>query len=353
MAVVAALDFLQKPEKYPISPVCVVFGDETFLRTEVFRVLRSTLLPGEDADFSLTRYDGATTTFIEAIREASTPAMFGASGKRLVQIDPADAFISQYRDRLEDYLDDPSKAGVLLLQPTSFPSNLRLYKKASAKGLVVDCKAIPQKKIPSWLKSWAPKKCGASISAEAAETLVELVGDDLGALDQETRRLALLVSPPKNEIDVALIREQVGAWRQKKVWDMIDAALAGDAAEAFRQLDRLTTAGEQPIAILAQSAATLRKLAAATQLYIDAEKSGLPPYIPTILDKVGVKPFFRAKYADQMKKLGRRRGEKLAALLLQADLDLKGASRSDPRLILERFLAQISHPAMRSFSVLR
>ncbi|MBQ9128484.1 MAG: hypothetical protein IJY15_12090, partial [Thermoguttaceae bacterium] len=69
---VAALDFLQSPEKYPITPVCVVFGDEAFLRTEVFRTIRSLVLPDDEADFSLTRYDGAAVSFVDAIRETST-----------------------------------------------------------------------------------------------------------------------------------------------------------------------------------------------------------------------------------------------------------------------------------------
>ncbi|MBR4103793.1 MAG: DNA polymerase III subunit delta [Thermoguttaceae bacterium] len=348
---VAALDFLQSPEKYPIAPVCVVFGDEAFLRTEVFRTIRSLVLPDDEADFSLTRYDGAAVSFVDAIRETSTLAMFG-SGKRLVQIESADSFISQNRDKLETYFDEPAASGVLLLQPNSFPSNLRLYKKAVAKGLVVDCKAIPQKQIPGWLTRWTPKSCGAKISKDAAETLVELVGDDLGALDQEAKRLALLANPP-GELTVELVQTQVGAWRQKKVWDMIDAALGGQTAEALRQLDKLLTAGEAPIAILAQAAATLRKLAAATELFVETEAAGAVPNMTTILDKVGVKPFFRAKYAEQLKKLGRRRGERLAQALLEADVDLKGGSRSDPRLTLERFLVRFSSPEARPFGTLR
>ncbi|MBR2003686.1 MAG: hypothetical protein IJ991_05840, partial [Thermoguttaceae bacterium] len=67
----------------------------------------------------------------------------------------------------------------------------------------------------------------------------------------------------------------------------------------------------------------------------------------------GVKPFFRAKYAEQLKKLGRRRGERLAQALLEADVDLKGGSRSDPRLTLERFLVRFSSPEARPFGTLR
>jgi len=345
MGSVAALDFLKQPEKFPIPPFCVVFGDELFLRSQVFQAIRSQVLTDDEADFSLTKFDGNTVPYLNVLSEVSALAMFG-SGKRLVFVDQADSFLSQNKERLEAYLDEPSKAGVLVLQLASFPSNLRLYKKASAVGLVVDCKSLRSKDVLAWLVDWAPKKCGATLTRDAAQELVESVGDDLGALDQETRRLAL--SAPSGKIDAELVRAQVGAWRKRKVWDLLDAALDGNAPDALRQLDKLLGEGEAPIAILAQIAATLRRFAAATQLFEEIDPSTRSTLnVSSALTKVGVPPFARAKNEAQLKKLGSRRARKLASALLQANVDLKGGSRIDPRLILERFLVQISNPQLR------
>ncbi|MCF0234802.1 MAG: DNA polymerase III subunit delta, partial [Thermoguttaceae bacterium] len=84
------------------------------------------------------------------------------------------------------------------MQTKSFPKNTRFYKKIDAVGLGVDCDELKSREISRWLTQWAPKACGAKLTIEAAELLVELVGNSLGALDQETRRLALLVSPPES-----------------------------------------------------------------------------------------------------------------------------------------------------------
>ncbi len=345
MGSVVALEYLKQPEKFPIPPFCVLFGDELFLRAQVFQALRAQVLTDDEADFSLTKYDGTTVPYLDVLREVSTAAMFG-SGRRLVVVEQADSFLSQNKERLEAYLDEPSKAGALVLQLASFPSNLRLYKKASAVGLVIDCKALRSKDVLAWLIDWAPQKCGASLARDAAQELIDSVGEDLGSLDQETRRLAL--STPSGKIDVKLVREQVGAWRRRKVWDMLDAALDGDAPDALRQLDKLLSAGEAPIAILAQIAATLRRFAAATQLFEEIDPSTRSTLtLSSALSKVGTPPFARAKNEAQLKKLGARRAKKLASLLLQADVDLKGGSRIEPRLILERFLVQISDPQLR------
>lgn len=352
MSVVVALDFINNAQTRQVPPVCVISGDEAFLRSLALSKLRELVLSDQDAEYSLSRFDGNETSFPDVLRETSMIPLFG-SGKRLVVVDQAETFISQNKEKLEEYLTEPNKAGILALVAASFPSNLRLYKKVAEKGLVVDCKSLPPRGIPSWLLGWASRRCHVSLSRESAKLLVELVGDDLGALDQETRRLALLA--PDGKINVDLVREQVGSWRQRKVWDLVDAALDGKTAEALRQLDKLVAAGEAPIAILAQTSATLRKLAAACETLREAEDdSDAPrPTISAVLDQIGVRSFLKTKTTEQLKKLGAKRGARLAQDLLEADLNLKGGSRGDPRFALERFIVQISSPQMRSFDSLR
>ncbi len=350
MGVVQAIDFLAKPDNYPLAPFCVVAGEEAFLRREVIKIARRKILGDGDADYSLVTCDGTTATFVDVLRDVSTVALFGA-GKRLVVVEQAETFLSQYRDKLEDYIAEPSVAGSLFLVLNSFPSNLRIYKKTVEKGVVFDCKTLSRKVIAPWLIEWSKRRHNAVLNRESAEALVELVGDDLGILDQEIQKLVLLVND--GVIDVRLVEANVGSQRQRKVWDLVDAALDGKTSEALRQLNKLLEAGEAPIAILAQMSATLRKLAAAAQLFAEADPTKPPMTVSTALDLVGVKPFVKAKTAEQLKKLGARRAKSLEQSLLQADLDMKGGSRSDPRLILERFIVLISHPQMRPFESLR
>jgi len=51
-----------------------------------------------------------------------------------------------------------------------------------------------------------------------------------------------------------------------------------------------------------------------------------------------------AKAEGQLRHLGRHRGAKLYGWLIQADLDLKGASALPPRLILERLIVRLAAP---------
>jgi DNA polymerase-3 subunit delta len=127
---------------------------------------------------------------------------------------------------------------------------------------------------------------------------------------------------------------------------MLDAALAGDAPTALAQLERLLWAGEVPIALLGQIAASLRRLAAATRLVEQRGSNKRSMSLGRALEESGVKPYFIQKTEEQLRRLGRARGAQLYGWLLQADLALKGTSSSPARsrLVLETLIVRLAAP---------
>ncbi len=171
-----------------------------------------------------------------------------------------------------------------------------------------------------------------------------LVEPELGLLDQELAKLALLAGADK-KITPDLVQKYVGSWRAKTTWEMLDLALDGNVAEALRQIDRLLASGEVPIGLLGQISASLRRLAAATRLILRAEAAGRKVAVGPALQQAGVKPFVVQKAERQLRRLGRQRGSQLYRWLLETDLDLKGDSPMPPRLVLERLVVRIAAPA--------
>lgn len=339
---VAALEYLAHPQKYPPAAVCAVFGDEAFLRRMVLNELRRHVLGEEDAEFSLTRFDGGTAELRDIMDELSTVALFGG-GRRLVIVEDADPFVSEHRAELEDYVTRPKSSGTLVLEVTAWVKTTRLYKALDAGQLQIDCKTPDNRALVKWLASWSSKRHGAKLEASAAEALVELVGPELGLLDQELAKLAVSVAAGQS-ITEQVVHDLVGGWRAKTAWEMIDAALAGNARAALAQLDRLLMAGEHPIGILAQIASTLRRFAAATRLVESAEAQKRRINLREALEQAGVKPFVIAKSEQQLRHLGRQRAGKLHRWLLEADLDLKGQSALPPRTVLERLIVRVATP---------
>ncbi len=335
-----AVDYLAKPEKFPPQAVCAVYGDDSFLKRQALLLLREAVLGGEEAEFSLSTFEGKRTLWPDVYEELATLAMFGG-GKRLVVIDEADDFVSRFRSELEDYVARPAPGGVLVLELKSFPGNTRLAKAVAAKGLAIDCGAMSGVRLARWLSTWAKATHQVQLPSSSAEMLVEMIGPELGLLDQELAKMALTVGPDK-KITPEEIGRSVGGWRAKTTWEMLDTALSGNASVAMELLDRLLAAGENPIGMLAQISASLRRLAAATRLILQGEASGRRVALRPALEAAGIRSFVLKKAEQQLRQLGRQRGEQLYRWLLQADLDLKGASAVAPRLILERLLIRLA-----------
>jgi DNA polymerase-3 subunit delta len=336
-----ALDYLFQAEKHPPRPVSAIYGDESFLRRESLLKLREAVLGREEGNFSFTAFNGDNAELRDVLDELATVAMFGGV-KRLVVVEEADNFVSRYRRQLEDYVLRPSRTGVLVLDLDSFPANTRLYKLITAEGLAVECGTPAEARLTKWLVDWARQRHNLPLSAAAADALVELTGLELGLLDQELAKLAVTLGEGKR-ITPELVARHVGGWRAKTAWEMLDAALDGKLPEAMRQLDRLLASGE-PVGILGQISASLRRFAAATRLVLQSEAAGRRIAISQALEHAGVKPFVLQKAERQLRRLGRNRGARLYQWLLEADLDLKGDSAMPPRLILERLVLRLAAP---------
>jgi DNA polymerase-3 subunit delta len=338
-----ALDFVTAAAaKKPVPDVVAVYGDEPFLVRLVLAALKDRVLGTADADFSLSTFDCDGADWRTIADELSTVAMFGG-GRRLIIVEDADEFVSRHRAQLEDYVAAPRATGVLTLVVKTWNSATRLAKAVAERGLPIECKAPTEARLVKWLISRAKEPHQAKLEPAAAESLVELVGPQLGLLDQQLARLAVSV-PPDQPITAELVQQTVGGWRTKTAWEMLDAAAGGDARTALDQLDRLITSGEQPIALLAQMASTLRRFATATRLVEQAERSGRRPNLRDAVQQAGFKPFVLAKAESQLRQLGRQRAAQMYRWLLEADLALKGtcSSPAKARLVLEKLIARMS-----------
>jgi DNA polymerase III subunit delta len=354
---IPAFDFLSR-EKIPTVPaVCVLFGDEPLLKRESLDRLRAAVLTGDDAELSFTSLDGEKVELREVLDEAATMSMFGG-GRRIVVVQQADKFVSRHREALEQYCQKPRSGSVLILDAASWPANTRLFKRLAETGLQINCNLpgnrfgdADEDAVLKWLRTRAEHKYQAQLATDAGELLLEIVGPQLGRLDQEVAKLALLAAAEKQpekqpKITRQLVEKAVGGWRAKTAWSMIEAALDGRAAVALVELDRLLLAGEEPIALLAMMSGSLRRMAAATRIIEEAESNRRRISLPDALREAGVTPkkFVLDKTERQLRQIGRARAQQLYGWLLEADLALKGVSSSGDRsrLVLEQLIVRLS-----------
>ena len=231
MPTVHVFDYLDQPQKYPILPNSALFGDEPFLKRLALQRAVSQLT--EDDENPYATLQGDSVEWRDVMDELATRSLFGTHGPRLVVVRDADNFVSRYRSQLEKRASGEKPSGILILDVTTWPSNTRLYKMLDKEGFQVECqppqkaagkrKVLDENRLRKWLVSWAKDQHAIRVTPEAADLLLELVGTELGLLDQDLAKLALFTEP-KGEVTPEMVRDIVGGWRAKTIWDLVDLA---------------------------------------------------------------------------------------------------------------------------------
>ena len=169
--------------------------------------------------------------------------------------------------------------------------------------------------------------------------LIELVGTNMGMLDQELQKLAS-AGGDNPAIAVEDVQRFVGRSKSADVFRILDAIGDGKPGEALSILEDLFAEGEDPMAILGPMTAQLRKLATVGRLHL---KDGMP--LGPAMDAAKVPGWDKARMAfeRQLKHLGRRRLEKLIGWLTEINLGLKGGNPPRGRQV-ERLIVQLARP---------
>lgn len=229
---------MAEPKEIPV--IFVVFGKNHRAVTEQIEQITERVLGESDRQVSLRIFEGDQAELADVLDELRTLPFLSA--RRLVVVRDADEFISTYRQNLEAYLDTPSKTGILLLVPASFPGNTRLAKKAKKIGVVISCEPVKVRDLPRYLVTYAKQTHSLILTLEAAALLVELGGDDSGMLCSEVDKLAAYLAEPEKEkrrIEVEDVQALVGHNRQFNVFNVIDAMTQGQAGLALKLLEQM------------------------------------------------------------------------------------------------------------------
>src|SRR3954470_8676088 len=100
-----ALAFL-KTKSAQRLPIYALVGDEDFLKRHARERIISLVLGDEDPSFAVSTYAGDKLDFSTARNDLETPAFLAPC--RVVVVENADAFVTNFRAELEAYVAKPS-----------------------------------------------------------------------------------------------------------------------------------------------------------------------------------------------------------------------------------------------------
>jgi DNA polymerase-3 subunit delta len=332
--VMDALPFLAR-QSTSLQPLYVLAGDEAFLKRLVLKRLRELALGDEPDESAVSVHAGESAVFASVWDELESLPFFAP--KRVVMIEDADPFVSEYRGYLEKKIEAKAlpTSGLFVLVVKSWPANTRLAKMVDADSTIV-CKAPSADKLARWACEWAAGQHQKKLSLPAGQLLVELVGPEMGLLDQEIFKLAVYVGD-RATIGPEDVDRLVGNSREESTWKIFDLIGQGQTAAALRFLQRLLDQGDEPLRIVGAFSKQLRQLAQAARL---TTLQGVN--LTTALAAAGAPPFAIKSAETQLRHLTRRRALKLYDWLLELNLDLRGNSPLDETALLERFILRLA-----------
>ena len=194
-----------------------------------------------------------------------------------------------------------------------------------AGGVVVQMRQPQGRALLTWLHQRLVA-AGFQPNGEAVRLLAERVEGNLLAADQEIAKLKLLREP--GALDAEALLTAVNDSARYDLFDLTDAALAGDRARVDRVLRGLAAEGTAEPLVLWVLAREIRKLAAVA--FAVAHRQNLAP----VLKEHQVWDSRRAAVLAAAKRLPLPRLWSLLAQCAEADLAIKGQSAADPWTLL-------------------
>lgn len=158
---------------------------------------------------------------------------------------------------------DPGPDNLLLVvtaRPEKDTWSSAWFKAFERHGVFVEAKPVEIGRLPQWIVARG-KKLGLDFESGAAELLAERVEGNLLAAQQEIEKLALL--QPGGRIDFDAVQAAVANSARYDVFQLGEAALAGDVARSLRILEGLRAEGVEPPLVLWAVCRELRALAQA------------------------------------------------------------------------------------------
>ena len=309
--------------------VYLAVGEDLLKRRRVVERLRKRLETYGDVSFNRDEFDGDTASG-DAIVSACNTLPF-ASEIRLVEVSNVDRLKKADAEKLTAYLSSPCTSTILILTGDRLAKNTRLYKAIAAfgKNAVIDCTPMKRSDLAVALRSMAVSH-GFTITPNACEKLISLVGEDTVRLDTELKKLGLAHqgNDPVSEHEVASLVAQTA---EAKPWDFVDAFASRNTARCFHLLKLLQSAS--PYSLMAQCQTRIRELLCTKSL----ERSGNLAHLAQALNlqpwRVRNHPSWARNFTES---------ELVHALISSRDAERQMKSGADPSRALIDWVSSVT-----------
>ena len=187
------------------------------------------------------------------------------AGRRLVLVRGVADLAAKAADRLRDALAEARQA------PVGWPAEgtTVLLVAAGADRRTAGLRVLPDvdqvevrapagRAVVGWVRERA-RGAGLDLAPDAAQTLVDLVGEDLARLAAELEKASLYTAGDRRVSD-EIVRALAGQTRARQYWELTQALEEARRPDALRLASQLLVSGDEPLVLLAWVVGYLRDL---------------------------------------------------------------------------------------------
>ncbi|WP_026120541.1 DNA polymerase III subunit delta [Nocardiopsis potens] len=318
----------------PVAPLTLVVGDEELL---VDRAVAALVAQVRAEDPEVDVHDLVPSQVSPGrLAEVVSPSLFGE--RRVVVLRSSQDLVKDLAAEVSGYFKDPADDVSLVLVHAGGAKGKALLEAAKKAGAArVDC-AKPTKPAERlrFIKDEF-SRAGRQITADAAQGLLDAVGNDLREIAAACTQL---IADTEGRVDAAAVARYHSGKAEASGFTVADRAVEGRLPEALEQLRWSLAVGTAPVLINSALAGAVRGLAVAAQ-----PPRGVPE---AELAKRAKVPPWKLKTLRQQARGWTPQGVAHAMrIIAETDALIKGAGR-DPAYALERAVIEIAtHRAKR------
>ena len=306
-------------------PVLLFIGRDDYSKAQAIKKISASLFDGSSRELNYKTFDGDDTEARDILAYLSTIPFLAS--KRLVVVKNSEKLSAEDTARLVSYIKNPVKSTCLIFDAAD-DSLVEKYPQISRHVVLRRFGLnLSEGQFESQAKEVLASMGGKSISPDAAKTLRELCGNDLGSLSQELQKLSSFVGS-RSRIETEDVEEVTGKSISASAFDLTDAIEERDLKKALSIISELLLSGKKHYEIIGLLCWQMKKLFKGRVLL----ERAMPD--PQIANELRIGRRYHDRFFRYIKSSALAQIESRMRVLLETDLDIK-KSRYDPAVALE------------------
>lgn len=211
-------------------PVYFLMGEEAYYIDAISDYIESSILSEEEKGFNQMVLYGRDVTIDDIISQAKRYPMMA---ERQVVIVKEAQDLTRTIENLAVYVENPQPTTILVLcyKYKKLDARKRLAKLIKKHGVLFEGKKLYENQIPNWIKQTLASK-GYTITPKAAQMLTEFLGTDLGKINNELKKLQLIL-PQGAQVSPEVVEENIGISKDFNNFELQNAIGSKDIKKAF------------------------------------------------------------------------------------------------------------------------